>query len=120
MSSGKISGKGLENGRRKFRGRRFGEGVGFGSFWRYFGREKGGRKKERENDGLAGGFGEKIVEGKGKFCYSLSLPERDYIWGIRVNVQSLTLICCDLFVVRALLIAKFVIFLEFFLFYWFF
>lgn len=74
------------------------EGGGFGSFWRYFGREKGGRKKERENDGLAGGFGEKIVEGKGKFCYSLSLPERDYIWGIRVNVQSLTL--CAPFVDR--------------------
>lgn len=53
-------------------GQRFGrETVGFGSFWRYFGREKG-RKGENgcwEDDGLAGGFREKIVaggEGRGK------------------------------------------------------
>lgn len=57
-------------------GQKFGrETVGFGSFWRYFGREKG-RKGENgcwEDDGLAGGFREKIVAGgrdEGKFCYS--------------------------------------------------
>ena len=53
-------------------GQRFGrETVGFGSFWRYFGREKGRKGKNGcwEDDGLAGGFREKIVaggEGRGK------------------------------------------------------
>lgn len=59
LESEKVSGKD-SGGKRK--------GGGFGSFWRYFGREKGRENGCWENDGLAGGFREKIVgeEGRGR------------------------------------------------------
>lgn len=62
--------------RRKFRAKirqGNGRGVGLGLFGDISGERKEGRENGCwENDGLAGGFREKIVGGRdeGKFCYS--------------------------------------------------